>query len=339
MIIIGITGTLCSGKTTAAEYLEFCLGFKVLNTNSEAWDKLGNHSSNKNSETDFSSAESYRKANAKLILTSAQENLSMNYVIYPITLPEELSVLRSGTNFMLIGIDASVQKRFENYQSKQLNQTRSLAEFIDLDDKVKVIQINYGLDGYPGHVYECMYSAEKILINPNTSKESFYNELQSLDILNPEHFRPSWDTYFMRIAEMAATRTNCMKRGVGAVVVHNNRLISAGYNGTPAGTLNCIDGGCPRCNLQAEQGTMLEDCMCMHGELNAILFAGYENCEGTTLYTTLFPCLLCSKSLIQAGVVRVVYEEEYNHSELSAQLLQQANVKVDRHSAIVPLPF
>jgi dCMP deaminase len=183
-----------------------------------------------------------------------------------------------------------------------------------------------------------MYSAEKIVINSG-EKDRFYEDIRALDIMNTEHFRPSWDTYFMRLAEMAATRTNCMKRGVGAVVVYNNRLISAGYNGTPKGTINCIDGGCLRCKLQAEQGTMLEDCMCMHGELNAILFAGYENCEGTTLYTTLFPCLLCSKSIVQAGIIRVVYEEEYNHSDLSLQLLQQANVAIYRHSSVVPSPF
>ena len=170
-------------------------------------------------------------------------------------------------------------------------------------------------------------------------RESFYEEIRALDVLNPEHYRPSWDTYFMRIAEMTATRTNCMKRGVGAVIVLNNRLISAGYNGTPAGTLNCIDGGCIRCNSQAVQGTMLEDCMCMHGELNAILFAGFENCKGCTLYTTLYPCLLCSKSIVQSGILRVVYQEEYNHSELSTQLLNQAGVRIERHSAAVPAQF
>jgi dCMP deaminase len=183
-----------------------------------------------------------------------------------------------------------------------------------------------------------MYSAEKIVINVG-ERDRFYEEIRALDVLNPEHYRPSWDTYFMRIAEMAATRTNCMKRGVGAVVVLNNRLISAGYNGTPAGTLNCIDGGCPRCDSTAGQGTKLEDCLCMHGELNAILFAGYENCTGTTLYTTLFPCLLCAKSIVQSGVVRVVYEEEYQHSELSLALLQQANIRIEKHSPVVPSPF
>jgi dCMP deaminase len=333
MIIIGITGTLCSGKKTAAEYLQMCFGFKILDVESEKWDQCGSHSSNVYAEDDYLNEESYREANARLILRSTEENIAVNYVIYPITLPEELSVFRTASNFMLIGIDAPTLKRFGHYNVKYIRRKSPLANFLEIDDK-----INFGLNGYPAHVYECMYSSDKIVVNSG-EKDRFFDDLRALEVLNPEHYRPGWDTYFMRIAEMAATRTNCMKRGVGAVVVNNYRVISAGYNGTPAGILNCIDGGCPRCSSQAEQGTMLEDCMCMHGELNAILFAGYENCAGTTLYTTLFPCLLCAKSIVQAGIVRVVYEEEYNHSELSFSLLEQAGIKIDRHSSIVPSQF
>jgi dCMP deaminase len=168
------------------------------------------------------------------------------------------------------------------------------------------------------------------------SLDQLFSELRKLDLLNAEHYRPGWDTYFMRIAEMTATRTNCMKRGVGAVVVQNHRIVAAGYNGTPAGTVNCLEGGCSRCSSQVEQGKNLEDCMCMHAELNSILFAGRENCVGTTLYTTLFPCLLCAKTIVQAGVRRVVYEEEYMHSEMSRELLTQAQVKIERHSSVVP---
>ena len=89
-----------------------------------------------------------------------------------------------------------------------------------------------------------------------------------------------------------------MKKPVGAVVVKNNRIISMGYNGTPTKTKNCYDGGCDRCNNLARAGTELEACLCVHGEMNAILMAGRLRCRDCTIYTTLYPCLMCSKAIV-----------------------------------------
>jgi len=72
--------------------------------------------------------------------------------------------------------------------------------------------------------------------------------LQKFNFVNSELVRPSWDTYFMRIANVVASRSKCMKRSVGAVVVNDKRIVSTGYNGTPFGTTNCNEGGCDRCN-------------------------------------------------------------------------------------------
>lgn len=202
-----------------------------------------------------------------------------------------------------------------------------------MDDK-----LNFGLNGHPVNIYECIYSSDKVILNTGEI-EDLYAELRALDLLNPEHFRPSWDTYFIRLAEMAATRSNCMKRPVGAVIVRNNRVISMGYNGTPTGTTNCIDGGCERCNSQASAGTRLEECNCMHAEMNALLMAGKYRCAGGTLYSTLFPCLLCTKGLIQSGVRRLVYNEDYALVESSFGLLGAAGVETVKHSPIVPDPL
>lgn len=113
--------------------------------------------------------------------------------------------------------------------------------------------------------------------------------------------RPDWDTYFMRLAFLASTRSNCMKRRVGAVIVKvpplfcvrfsffldiylldwkkkkkNNRVISTGYNGTARGMDNCNQGGCPRCNSVSRMGTGLDLCLCLHAEENAIMEAGVD---------------------------------------------------------------
>ena len=137
MIIIGLSGTLCSGKKTAAEYLQMCYGFKIINLESESWDSIGGHSSNPHTEDDYPSEESYRESNARLALHSTEDNIAMNYVVYPITLPEELSVFRCAMNFMLIGIDAPALKRFGHYNVKYVRRKSPLTNFLEIDDKVR----------------------------------------------------------------------------------------------------------------------------------------------------------------------------------------------------------
>lgn len=124
--------------------------------------------------------------------------------------------------------------------------------------------------------------------------------------------RPKWDTYFLRLAEVVATRSNCMKRAVGAVIVNDLRIVSTGYNGTPFGCDNCSEGGCPRCNALVASGQRLDECLCIHAEENAVIEAGRAKANGGTIYVTLSPCLTCSKSIIQAGIKRVIYNREYN---------------------------
>ena len=85
--------------------------------------------------------------------------------------------------------------------------------------------------------------------------------------------RPDWDHYFMDIAKVVSSRSNCIKRKVAAIIVRDKRVVSTGYNGTPRGTRNCNEGGCPRCNSMAVSGTNLDECLCSHGEENAIVQA------------------------------------------------------------------
>lgn len=142
--------------------------------------------------------------------------------------------------------------------------------------------------------------------------------------------RPGWDRYFMDIAHVAATRSNCSRRQVAAVLVRDRRIISTGYNGTPRGVKNCCDGGCPRCNSNTPSGSNLHECLCSHAEENAIVQAAYHGIavKGSTLYTTYSPCLLCAKMIINAGIVEVVYHEHYSIDDVSTRLLHEAGVVV-----------
>jgi dCMP deaminase len=144
--------------------------------------------------------------------------------------------------------------------------------------------------------------------------------------------RPDWDTYFMDIAQVVARRSNCRRRQVAALIVRDERIVSTGYNGTPRGVRNCFEGGCARCAGDAPSGADLGDCICSHAEENAIVQAAYHgiSVKGGTVYSTLSPCLLCAKMIINAGIRRVVYEQAYEFNAQITGLLGEAGVACER---------
>ncbi|HKV43729.1 MAG TPA: cytidine/deoxycytidylate deaminase family protein [bacterium] len=150
--------------------------------------------------------------------------------------------------------------------------------------------------------------------------------------------RPSWDEYFMNLAHLAATRSTCLRRQVGAVIVNDRMVLSTGYNETPRGRPNCGDGGCERCRSSAAAGTALDTCLCLHAEQNAIIQAAYHGVRipGATLYCTHQPCLTCAKMIVNAGLVRIVYGAPYP-DPVAERLLRDAAIDLARYPpAAVP---
>lgn len=148
-----------------------------------------------------------------------------------------------------------------------------------------------------------------------------------------EFIRPGWDEYFMDIAQVVKRRGNCCRRQVAALIVLERRIISTGYNGTPRGIVNCCDGGCARCNsTDVASGASLDACICAHAEENAIVQASYHGIavRGAMLYCTLFPCLMCAKMIINAGIVEVIYEDAYHFDERAGELFAEAGVVIRR---------
>ena len=142
--------------------------------------------------------------------------------------------------------------------------------------------------------------------------------------------RPDWDTYFMRITKLVATRSSCLRRRVGAVLVKDKRILATGYNGAPAGMAHCEEAGCLRDQLHIPSGERHELCRGLHAEQNAIIQAARQGTEikDSTLYCTTAPCSLCAKMLINAGVTRIVYEGSY-HDERAMAFFAEAGVKVE----------
>lgn len=122
--------------------------------------------------------------------------------------------------------------------------------------------------------------------------------------------RPDWDTYYLQIAQAVASRGECVRRKVGAVVVKNHTIISTGYNGAPAGEKSCLDGACPRAFSNAEpgKGYAASGCTVIHAEANALLRAGRDRAFGATIYVTDMPCELCEPLIQAAGISRVVWQ-------------------------------
>ena len=139
--------------------------------------------------------------------------------------------------------------------------------------------------------------------------------------------RPSWDQYFMSIAELVAQRATCIRRRVGAVLVRDKRIVTTGYNGVPTGIQHCLDVGCLRESQGVPSGERHELCRGLHAEQNAIIQAAVYgiSLEGATLYCTNQPCAICSKMLINVRVKKILYRSGYA-DELSIDMLSEAGI-------------
>lgn len=143
-------------------------------------------------------------------------------------------------------------------------------------------------------------------------------------------FRPSWDEYFIGITKLVGRRSTCLRRQVGALIVKEKRILATGYNGAPAGLVHCEKIGCLRANLRIPPGERHELCRGIHAEQNAIIQAATFgiSIKGATLYSTHFPCVLCSKMIINAGIKRIVASLGYPDA-LSKEMLNEAKIRVE----------
>lgn len=141
--------------------------------------------------------------------------------------------------------------------------------------------------------------------------------------------RPSWDEYFSQLARMVASRSTCLRRKVGALLVKGERIIATGYNGAPQGIPHCLDVGCLRQERDIPSGHRYELCRGVHAEQNAIINAARYGVStlGSALYCTHQPCMLCSRMIVNAGVIRVVHQGDFN-DELALEVFNKAGVEV-----------
>jgi dCMP deaminase len=242
--------------------------------------------------------------------------------------------------FLLISVDAPVTVRWKRSLRENISNAKVDAPNLNgvngngkrpdsesLDDFVERSDVQ--LYDAEGGQLSIMSRATVRLLNTSPDIAHLFAMLGKVDLLNEDRLRPSWDTYFMALASLAAQRSNCMKRRVGCVLAREKRVISTGYNGTPRGLQNCGEGGCGRCNEGHSSGVGLATCLCLHAEENALLEAGRERIrDGAILYCDTCPCLTCSIKIAQVGISEVVYSQGYSMDQETARVLREAGVKL-----------
>ena len=325
-MIIGLTGRNAAGKTEVAEYLK-TRGFAYFSLSDEIRAEIRARGQEITREVLIVVGNELRTRFGPGVLAERvlhRLGHEQNYVVDSIRNPQEVEALRRRNDFILLAVEADEAVRF--YRSRLRGRegaAATLEQFVEEESR----ELDSG-DPANQQLLATRRLADMVVTN-NGTLEDLHRNLDSLLPKLMGHFRrPEWDEYFMNIAKVVASRSNCIKRKVAAIIVKDRRVISTGYNGTPKGARNCNEGGCPRCSSMAESGTALEECLCCHGEENAITQAAFHgtSLKGATLYTTFAPCLLCTKMIINSGIAEVVYNQEYPLNERALALLRECGI-------------
>jgi dCMP deaminase len=330
-MIIGVTGFFCSGKDTMAAILQR-KGFSHISLSDMIREELRRRGLEVTiPNLTVTGNELRRDLGPGILARRALETMDFarNWVVTSIRNAAEVETLRTRPDFVMVFVDATQRTRFERSLVRaRAGDPQTFEAFVA--EEARQTQA-VGGDPAAQALAECRTLADVRLPNDGTYEEFEKTVIEFTSKALFDYFlpRPDWDEYFMMMAEVAATRGNCIKRRVGAVIVKDKQILSTGYNGTPKGIKNCYEGGCPRGASLADSGTALGECLAVHAEENAILQAASHGVpiRGGTLYATLCPCVYCAKSIINAGIVEVVYRESYAMDEVTRRLFEEAGVK------------
>ncbi|OCL11595.1 hypothetical protein AOQ84DRAFT_335639 [Glonium stellatum] len=330
-MLIGLCGGICAGKSSIASYLieehHFKRIYLARTAPTPAVEKSASYTHIPTPDTSLDE-ESLTFPDVESLLHFVTLRWRERWVTTDIWDETVVDMLMRRPFFLLVSVDAPVSARWERFKARCAAQGMSpplLGEFV-LRNDAHLFSPATGLA-------TLLHRARLRLLNSTTSLTSLRTALAALDLPNDVRLRPSWDQYFMQLADLAAHRSNCMKRRVGCVLVREKRVVSTGYNGTPRGMKNCNEGGCTRCNQGSHAGMDLGTCLCIHAEENALLEAGRDRIrEGSILYCNTCPCLTCSVKITQVGISEVVYKEAYSIDSKASDILASGGVRLRQFS-------
>lgn len=327
---IGLTGYMGSGKGAAAEFLKAKRGFKYISLSDivrKEADSRGVPHTRENLQNLGNELRNTQGAGilGRRVKEEVEREPLLNWVIDGIRNPSEVRELKKLDYFYLIGVTAR----------KEILLKRLLERFRDGEEQRDEKKFSDQLDRETGkgepesgqQISKCLDWADYTIINEGTFADLEKKTGHFLGFLSGVE-RPTFDEIFMEIAYAWAKRATCLRRRVGAVIAKDKQQLTAGYNGAPRGLPHCAElGGCLREKLGIPSGQRHELCRGTHAEQNAITQAAKFgiNIEGGTLYCNTYPCVICAKMILNAGIKKVVFDANYD-DPLSKELFAAQKV-------------
>lgn len=330
MITIGITGTLGAGKGTIVDYLINNKNFAHYSVRAFITEEIKRRGLPVDRDSMTLVGNDLRKCNSPSYIVEQlyqqAQSSGKNCIIESVRTTGEVEALRGKANFYLFAVDADPKVRYErvvlrgsetdhiSYETFLANEQREM----NSDDPNKqnlracIEQADYRFDNN-GDIASLNEQVEKVLA------EISYR-------------RPSWDEYFMDLANSASRRATCDRGRSGCVIVKDRQLLVTGYVGSPSGLPHCDEvGHLFRQTIDADGKVSTHCVRTVHAEQNAICQAARRGIalDGATLYCRMTPCRTCAMLIINCGIKRVVCERKYHSGAESEELFHQAGVSIE----------
>jgi len=326
-MIIGLTGSLCAGKGEVANYLKN-LGFFSCSLSDVLREEADKHQIPKTRESLIQLGNELRKNHGNGVLALMIKRIlpgEINIVIDSIRNPEEVRELKQLPGFILVGVDSLEETRFARMLARNRSgDPKTIEDFRKINEDLGV--------EYGQQVQNCMKMANCILVN-NVLIDQLYRKIDRMlkDLGFEKAGRVNIDEYFLKLASVVAERSTCKRHKVGAIAVKDKKILTTGYNGAAAKTKDCLELGCKRDDLGIESGTRHEVCRAIHAEQNVVIQAALHgvNLEGSTIYCTHSPCILCAKILANAKVKKFITYGEYPDQEF-LKLFQEVGIEFEK---------
>ena len=330
MITIGITGTLGAGKGTIVDYLVQNKGFVHYSVRAFLIEEIKRRGLEANRDTMTEVGNDLRaKHTPSWIVEQLYEQAAAsgcNCIIESVRTPGEVDALRGKPNFYLFAVDADPKVRYERAVLRG-SETDHVSFETFLANEQREMD---NTDPNKQNLKYCIENADFRFDNGGTIEQLNAQVEEVLQKIT--YHRPSWDEYFMELANAASRRATCDRGRSGCVIVKDKQLLVTGYVGSPSGLPHCDEVGHQLKKTVHEDGTVTEHCVrTVHAEQNAICQAAKLgiSLNNSTLYCRMTPCRVCAMLIINCGITRVVCEKKYHAGAESEEMFRKAGVKLE----------
>lgn len=332
-MIIGLTGSMASGKGVVAEYLKK-KGFVYLSHSDELREYLKGKKIEITRENLQNWGNKLREENgndvlAKMVSEKIISQQLKNVIVDSIRNPAEVFHLQKTLkHFFLVAVDAPTEVRFKRMLARNReSDPKNLKDFarVDARDKGK------GEEKSGQQVGACMKLAKFVLMNDGSLEEVNKKIDKLYDDIERQIPRPTWDEYFMEVCKAVALRATCNRGKSGCVIARDKQILVTGYVGSPRGMPHCDEVGHLMKDVIHEDGHKSSHCMrTVHAEQNAICQAARMgiSLEGSTLYCKMTPCRTCAMMIINCGIKKIISEKDYQASAESKEMFKKAKVEL-----------